>query len=90
METAMIPKRQVLRDACLAEYRYYDTATAAFDYTRATCPYVGTSYFEADGTPTINPAEDQCGRKLSDCKLRFTDLILPTWAFPGVSRIRRT
>jgi lambda family phage minor tail protein L len=90
IETVMVPRRQVLRDACLAEYRFYNSATSAFDYTRATCPYTGDSYFKTDGTETEDPSEDQCGRKLSDCKLRFPDLILPTWAFPGVSRVRRT
>jgi lambda family phage minor tail protein L len=90
IETVMLPRRQVLRDACLAEYRYYDSDTGTFDYTSATCPYEGTSYFTAAGAVTTDPAADQCGRKLSDCKLRFPDLILYTWAFPGVSRVRRT
>ena len=82
-----IPKRQILRDTCTHTYRHYD---GGFIYTNVSCPYTGSSYFEFDGTPTANAVEDVCGRKLSDCKLRYpldSDQ-LPTRAFPMVARTR--
>lgn len=81
-----IPGRQVLRDTCTHRYRIY--VGGSFDYTDVTCPYVGANYFDEDGNVEVNPSNDKCGRRLSDCNLRFpleTDE-LPTRAFPGVSR----
>lgn len=84
-----LPGRQVLRDTCLHRYRYYNTTTASFDYTNATCPYAGTSYYTAQGDVTTI-ANDRCGKRLSDCKLRFgATAVLPTRAFPGAARFRR-
>lgn len=88
LETLKIPKRQIIRDGCQHTYRYY--IDGAFVYTNISCPYTGASYFKKDGTTTTNPAEDSCGRKLSDCKLRYpldSDQ-LPTRAFPMVARTR--
>ena len=88
LENLKIPKRQVLRDTCTHSYRYY--SAGAFIYTDVSCPYTGASYFKASGAVTSDPAEDVCGRKLSDCKLRYpldSDQ-LPTRAFPMVARTR--
>jgi lambda family phage minor tail protein L len=80
-----IPARQIIRDTCTHRYRVY--VDGSFVYTNVTCPYTDATYFESDGTPTIDPAEDVCGRRISDCKLRFGDNEeLPTRAFVGVSR----
>lgn len=87
-EGVLIPARQVLRDSCRHTYRVWNSDSGSFDYTRATCPYTGAGYFKRDGTETETASEDECGRKLSDCKLRFPDAPLPTRAFPGVSRAR--
>ncbi len=88
LENLKIPRRQVLRDTCTHTYRYYQDG--AFVYTDVSCPYTGATYYEQDGTLTTNPAEDVCGKKLSDCKLRYpldSDQ-LPTRAFPMVARTR--
>lgn len=53
-------------------------------YRLEECSYIGTAKFMQDGTPTDNPALDQCGGKLSDCKLRFgADNELPFGGFPS-------
>lgn len=46
-------------------------------------------YYTRLNASTGNAAEDQCGKQLSSCKLRFGDNgPLPTRAFPGVGRNR--
>jgi len=88
-EGKKIPGRQVLRDTCTHIYRYYDTTASGFDYTHATCPYTGSSYWDISGDVESEPEDDACGRKLTDCQLRFGDYgELPTRAFPGVGRTR--
>lgn len=80
-----LPRRQVLADSCGWLYRVW-TGTA-FDYTRAECPYTGTSYFTSAGTPTTDPALDRCGHRLSDCVLRFGRKDLPFGGFPGAGKV---
>lgn len=82
-----LPRRLILRDGCLWRYRYWDAATGAFDYTDALCPYTGDACFDLAGEPCA-PEQDSCGKRLSDCTLRFGDEPLPTGAFPGVSHTR--
>jgi len=81
-EGRRLPGRQMLRDVCTHTYRTYKDG---FNYTGVTCPYTGGSYFDVTGTPTGDPAKDVCGRRLSDCQLRFPDQALPTRAFPGMA-----
>lgn len=86
-EGKKIPARQITRDLCMPQtYRVWVSGTT-FDYTKATCPYTGTNYFDADGV-VATAQYDKCGKRLSDCKLRFPNLSLPFRGFPGVSRIR--
>jgi lambda family phage minor tail protein L len=81
-----IPKRQIIRDTCTHVYRTW--SVDEFDYTNATCPYTGSDYFKRDGSVT-DADLDECGKKLSDCILRFGETgDLPTRAFPMVSRVR--
>jgi lambda family phage minor tail protein L len=84
-EGKMIPGRLVLKDNCTHVYRIY--SDGEFSYTKATCPYTGTDYYDINGDVTTAP-NDKCGKRLSDCKLRFPDEPLPTRQFPGVSRVR--
>lgn len=87
-EGVMIPARQIIRDTCSRIYRRWNGSS--FDYTKATCPYAGSMMFKADGTGTANPAEDVCGKRLSDCTSRFggtSDSPARTYAFPGASKI---
>lgn len=88
-EGKMLPGRVVLRDTCTWRYRRWNPTSSSFDYSKATCPYTGGAFFKKDGSSTANPAEDQCGRRLGDCKLRFgANNPLPTGAYPGVARVR--
>lgn len=80
----MIPGRQVIRDSCTHVYRTYRGSA----FVTGTCPYAGGSYFKADGISTAQPAEDVCGKRLSDCRKRFPDGALPTRAFPGATQVR--
>lgn len=101
-EGRQLPGRQVIRDGCVLKYRKYDSVTNTFDYTNATCPWAGKDntqggaatsanegpLFTSAGLLTTTPADDQCGKKLSDCILRFKpwNLDLPFGGFPGVAR----
>ena len=85
IEGKKIPARQILRDTCSHIYRRWNGSD--FDYSKATCPYAGTNYYDQRGNVTLNAAEDKCGKRLSDCKLRFGEnQPLYTRAFPGVGR----
>jgi len=88
-----LPGRQINRDTCGHTYRIFIEEERNFNFSKATCPYVGQNgeqqpYFAADGTPETDPANDVCGKKLSDCKIRFPGVPLPTRAFPSVARTR--
>ena len=81
-----LPGRQAIKRTCSHRYRVWNGST--FDYTLATCPYNGTNYFKKNGDTTSDGGEDVCSRDLKGCKLRFGDNgVLPTRAFPGMSRI---
>lgn len=82
-----LPGRQMLRDTCTARYRRLKDGN--FVYEKATCPYTGGACFTRVGEATNDPAKDQCGRRLSDCELRFgKENPLPFWGFPGMARVR--
>ena len=80
---ASLPARVMLRDLCQHRYRIWDDASQSFDYSEATCPYVGQECFDEDGEPV--PADhDQCSLKLgTGCKKRFGGA-LPFLGFPGI------
>jgi lambda family phage minor tail protein L len=79
----LLPGRQVLRNTCTHTYRRWVSGTT-FDYTRATCPYVGTDYFDDAGNVVVAQF-DKCSKALdSGCRMRFGTAPLPTRAFPGV------
>lgn len=81
-----LPGRQIIQRTCTHRYRRWNEATSDFDYSRATCPYVGMNYFDATGAPTT-PEKDKCSKMLrSGCIKRFGKGELPTRAFPGVGR----
>lgn len=77
VQSARIPKRVIVANACPWAYR------------GAECGYAGTSYFKADDTPTTADL-DVCGKRLTSCKLRFgsKDAELPFGGFPGAARVR--
>jgi lambda family phage minor tail protein L len=83
-----IPARTIVRDVCELRYRVWDSVGGAFDYTLATCPYVGANLFDVTNAVTVLEGEDRCSKNLKGCDLRFPDQPLPTTAFPGVGRRR--
>ncbi len=97
-----LPGRQVIRDACVLRYRTHvpgvTPPTFTYNETDMACPWAGDGtdpnnpegpYYTRTGATTANAAEDLCGKKLKDCKLRFgASAVLPFGGFPGVSRIK--
>jgi len=89
-EGKLIPGRQVIRDVCTRTYRIWNGSS----FDAGTCPYTAARYYDSDGEIVVDPEEDDCGRKLSDCKLRFRNPLvpvnepLPTYAFPGAGKVR--
>lgn len=86
-----LPARRALRNLCGWRYRRWDATRERWVYDGGTtlCPYAGTAMYTEKGIAANNEAEDKCGRKLSDCVLRFgTKKNLPFGAFPGLARAR--
>lgn len=84
-----LPRRQIIRGTCTKIYRVYDDEDLDFDYTKATCPYTGTDYFDVRGNPVATPDLDKPSKQFKTCcKKRFPGQPLPTGAFPGVGRFR--
>jgi len=84
-EGVELPRRQMLRK-CTRRYRRF-VVGITFDYTHATCPYKGTNYFDKNDVPTT-PNNDACSKNVTGCRLRFAPGALPTWAFPGLARLK--
>jgi len=77
-EGLMVPRRQIIRDFCTYQYRRWDTtAPAHFLYADATiqCPYgldtFGKYSYTTLGKYNSSKNEDRCGKRFSDCVLRF-------------------
>lgn len=87
-EGVELPGRTITRDYCDHVTRRWDPVAGAFDYTLATCPYVGTPKDE-NGLPCAAVDEVFSKRLKTCCMARFGETaVFPTGAFPGVSRIR--
>lgn len=76
MQGVMLPRRQMIQNLCVSRYRGPE------------CSYNGGPVAKADGTPTSDPAQDVCGKRLSDCKLRFREGPIPYGGFPGVGLVK--
>ena len=107
LEGVYLPGRQVIRDTCSYSYRFWDADAGQFAYQDArgipvACPYTGAACFDRMGNAVESP-QDQCGRRLSDCRKRFASGTrslggvevstvpesLPFGGFPGVGRYNR-
>lgn len=72
-----LPRRQCIQNVCSWKYR------------SAECGYVGGPVADKSDAPTSNPAQDQCGKRLASCKLRFGAYEpLGFGSYPGVGLIR--
>lgn len=73
----LLPRRQIIANHCPWVYRSAD------------CGYTGGPVAKSDDTPTSDPAQDSCGKRLSSCKLRFgQNSELPFGGFPAASLMR--
>ena len=58
-------------------------------YRQSECGYMGTAMFTKDGMPTSDVSKDECGGRLSDCRLRFGDNnSLPFGGFPSSALLK--
>jgi len=72
-----LPRRQCIQNVCTWAYR------------SAECGYTGGPVADKNDAATSNPAQDQCGKRLASCKLRFGQTEpLSFGGFPGVGLIR--
>ena len=70
-----LPKRQILANVCQWAYRSSE------------CGYTGSNYWNVNDQQETSLANDKCGKRLSSCRLRFTN-DLPFGSFPGAGNIR--
>jgi lambda family phage minor tail protein L len=61
--------------------------TCAWQYRGEGCGYAGGPVADVNDTSTADPTKDQCGKRLTSCKLRFTGT-LPFGGFPGTALLR--
>lgn len=84
LDNRLLPQRVMLRDLCQHRYRTWNQAKGKFDYRQATCPYVGSATFDAEGNSVSENKDDECSLRLeSGCKKRFTGTF-PFLGFPGL------
>jgi lambda family phage minor tail protein L len=68
----MLPKRQIIANICQWKYRSTE------------CGYTGSNYWDANDNVVATLAQDQCGKRLGSCKLRFGETAeLPFGSFPS-------
>jgi lambda family phage minor tail protein L len=73
LEGVKLPRRYVVQNVCLWKYR------------SAECGYAGGPVATTDDVPTSDPNLDDCGLRVSSCKLRFgATSPLPFGGFPSV------
>jgi lambda family phage minor tail protein L len=72
----MLPGRAVYPNHCPWRYRGDG------------CGYAGPPVARADDAPTVVAGQDQCGKRLASCRLRFGNGELPFGGFPGVGLLR--
>ena len=72
-----LPRRQVIANVCPWQYRGGE------------CGYAGGAVATINDVATSLTADDQCGKRLSSCKLRFGAFAeLPYGGFPGAGLLR--
>jgi lambda family phage minor tail protein L len=72
-----LPRRQIIQNVCGSRYRSPE------------CGYTGGAVANQKDEATAVLSEDQCGKRLSSCKLRFgANAVLPYGGFPGAGLSR--
>jgi lambda family phage minor tail protein L len=59
-------------------------------YRGAHCNYTGLAMFDKDGNATDDPAKDDCGGQVSDCKKRFGEFEAINWGSYAAAGLVRT
>lgn len=77
VEGMTLPRRKIIGNICSWVYRSPE------------CGFAGGAVAKRDDTPTAILLEDDCGKRLGSCKLRFgADNELPFGGFPGANLVR--
>ncbi|MFZ6813757.1 phage minor tail protein L [Undibacterium sp. Rencai35W] len=76
MQGVALPRRQMIQNCC------------AWVYRSPECGYAGGAVAKEDGTATADLMLDLCGKRLTDCKLRFGSGVLPYGGFPGCGLVQ--
>ena len=76
LEGLLLPRRQCIQNVCTWRYR------------SANCGYAGGPVADRNDQPVTDLAEDDCGKRLTSCRLRFPNQPLPFGGFPSVGLIR--
>lgn len=72
VQGVQLPRRQIIQHLC------------SWIYRSAECGYTGAAVATIEDVPTGILAQDQCGKRIASCKLRFgTTAPLPFGGFPG-------
>lgn len=72
-----LPKRQIIQNSCPWEYRSSE------------CGYAGPAVADILDAPTDDMARDQCGKRLSSCRMRWGEAnVLPYGGFPAAGLVR--
>lgn len=77
IQNLKLPTRQITMVCTWCMRGWYRTGTG--------CDYAGNRYFTKDGIATNDPAKDQCGGLLRDCKARHGGSPLPFGGFPAAN-----
>ncbi len=82
---AKLPSRQIIAGLC----GWLTMSGPEGGYRGSYCGYAGGSMFDKDGNPVVDPAQDKCGGRVSDCKLRFgANNPLRYGGFPNADRTK--
>ena len=72
-----LPRRQVVQNVCTWRYRSSE------------CGYTGGAVADKNDLPTTDANQDQCGKRLTSCRLRFGNFAqLPFGGFPSAGLLR--
>lgn len=74
LEGLKLPRRIITQNLCQWRYRSSE------------CGYVGGPVGKVDDTPTSDPNQDVCGKRVTSCQMRFPNQSLPFGGFPGAIR----
>jgi len=76
LEGVMLPRRQCVQNICTWQYRSPE------------CSYAGPPVADKNDVGTLDPAKDECSKRISGCRLRFGNSPLPYGGFISISLIR--